>query len=110
MKEITICPLTESDLDQVLVIEADSYPRPWNGTHFLDELVSPHSFPLVALDDEGRVAGYICAMVVLDEGHILNVAVRSDCRGQGLGKLLVETVSGNAATGVRRLLSGGAPL
>jgi ribosomal-protein-alanine N-acetyltransferase len=31
-------------------------------------------------------------MVLLDEGHILNVAVRSDQRGQGLGKLLVERV------------------
>lgn len=94
MKDTLISPLTESDLDQVLAIEVDSYPRPWSTTHFLDELVSPHSFPLVALDSVGRVAGYICAMVLLDEGHILNVAVGRCYRGQGLGRLLVETAIG----------------
>ena len=92
MKEIVICPMTDSDLDEVLAIEADSYPRPWSKSHFLDEIASPHSFPLVAFDQEGILAGYICPMTLLDEGHILNVAVRSDYRGHGLGKLLMERV------------------
>ena len=92
MKDFVICPMTESDLDEVLAIEADSFPRPWSRSHFLDELKSPHSFPLVALDQEGTLAGYICPMLLLDEGHILNVAVRNDYRGHGLGRLLVERV------------------
>lgn len=90
--DIIICPMTEPDLEEVLAIEADSFPLPWSKTHFLDELASPHAFPLVAMDREGRVAGYICPMFLLDEGHILDVAVRRDCRGQGVGKLLVEKV------------------
>jgi [ribosomal protein S18]-alanine N-acetyltransferase len=90
MNEIVICPMTASDLDQVLAIEVASYPRPWHTPHFLDELAAGHSFPLVALDQEGNVAGYICPMSLLDEGHILNVAVRNDCRGRGVGRLLVE--------------------
>ena len=90
MNEIVICPMTASDLDEVLVIEVASYPRPWHVSHFLDELASTHSFPLVAFDPAGKVAGYICLMSLLDEGHILNVAVRSDCRGRGVGRMLVE--------------------
>jgi ribosomal-protein-alanine N-acetyltransferase len=90
MNDIVICAMTESDLPQVISIEVDSYPRPWSKSHFLDELASPHSFPLVALDQEGTLAGYICPMVLLDEGHILNVAVRKESRGLGLGKLLME--------------------
>lgn len=90
MKNIVICAMTESDLPQVLSIEVDSYPRPWSTSHFLDELASPHSFPLIAFDPEGLVAGYICPMVLLDEGHILNVAVRKDSRGLGIGRLLME--------------------
>jgi len=82
--------MTASDLDEVLAIEVASYPRPWHMLHFLDELAAPYSFPLVAFDQVGKVAGYICPMSILDEGHILNVAVRSDCRGRGVGRLLVE--------------------
>ncbi len=90
--DIIICPMSEADLDQVLAIEQDSFPSPWNRRHFLDELSSPYAFPLTALTGDGRVAGYICPMLLLDEGHILNVAVSPEFRGCGLGQLLVERV------------------
>ncbi|MBT0666418.1 ribosomal protein S18-alanine N-acetyltransferase [Geobacter pelophilus] len=90
--DITICPMTEADLDQVLAIEEVSYPKPWAREHFLDELQSPYAFPLVALDNEGRVAGYICPTLLFDEGEIRNVAVRSDMRNYGVGRALVESV------------------
>lgn len=91
-KNIVLCPMTESDLAEVLVIESDSFPQPWSKAHFLDEIRSPYAFPLVALSQEGSVLGYICPMLLLDEGHILDVAVRKECRGQGLGKMLVEKI------------------
>lgn len=90
--EISICPMSEADLEGVLVIEAASFPTPWNRTHFLDELKSAYAFPLVALDRNDRVVGYICPMLLLEEGHILDVAVHKDFRGHGLGKMLVERV------------------
>ena len=44
---------------------------------------------LVALDDQDHVVGYAGLQAVLDEGYITNVAVRPDCRKQGVaGKLL----------------------
>lgn len=87
---IIICPMTENDIDAVLSIERASFPRPWTREHFLQELESPTSFPLSALTPDGSLAGYICPMQVLDEGQILDVAVRPDLRGTGLGRLLVE--------------------
>jgi ribosomal-protein-alanine N-acetyltransferase len=92
LEEITICPMSESDLDGVLAIENDSFPRPWTRTHFLAELEAAHSFPLVALGKDGTVIGYICPMLVLDEGHILDVAVHHNQRGKGIGKMLVERI------------------
>lgn len=92
MDELVICPMTESDLDEVLAIENCSYPRPWLREHFQDELKSLHAFPLTAFSADGRVAGYICSMLVLDEGHIMNVAVHPAFRGRGIGQLLVERV------------------
>src|SRR6266567_7280820 len=97
--DIVVCPMTDSDLDEVLAIESDSFPHPWSKTHFRDELSSPHSFPLVAMNQDGMVVGYICPMLLLDEGHILNVAVRGDFKGHGIGKLLGKGFSGIAGKG-----------
>lgn len=90
--EITICPMTAADLDQVLEIERKSFPHPWLHQHFIDELSSPYAFPLAAFDPAGRLLGYICPMLLLDEGHILDVAVDPEIRGAGVGRLLVEKV------------------
>lgn len=87
--EIVICPMTEADLDAVLEIEQASFPRPWTREHFSYEVHTPACFPMVAMV-EGSLAGYICPMLVLDEGHILDVAVSPQMRGRGIGRLLVE--------------------
>lgn len=92
MIELFICPMTEDCLDAVLAIEQDSFPSPWSRPLFVGELRSDHSFPMVAMDSEGRIVGYICPMLVIDEGHILNVAVDKKFRGRGIGRQLVERV------------------
>ncbi|WP_298269324.1 ribosomal protein S18-alanine N-acetyltransferase [Geobacter sp.] len=96
-----ILPMTAADLEEVIAIESDSFPRPWTRDHFLAEIDSNRSLPLVAKNREGRIAGYICSTHVLDEGEILDVAVRRDCRGKGLGRMLVTTaISTLTARGV----------
>jgi ribosomal-protein-alanine N-acetyltransferase len=90
--KITIRAMTDADLEEVLAIENESFSHPWNRDHFLDELKSVHAFPLVAIDPEESIIGYICPRHLLDEGHILNIAVRQNFRGQRLGQLLVERV------------------
>lgn len=92
MNDISICPMTENDLDAVLSIEKESFPLPWTRGHFIAELNSPYSFPMVAVDSQGCVAGYVCPMLIIDEGHILNLAVHPDYRGKGIGGLLVQKV------------------
>jgi ribosomal-protein-alanine N-acetyltransferase len=88
--DIRVCPLSEDDLDAVLSIESASFSRPWNRSHFLSELHSPHAFPLGAFSG-AELLGYICPMQLLDEGQILDVAVAPDHRGKGIGRLLVCT-------------------
>ena len=54
-----------------------------------EELDNDLSAFLVALDNNDKVAGYAGLQAVLDEGYITNVAVRPDCRRQGIaGKLM----------------------
>lgn len=92
MESIEFRAMREEDLGAVLAIEQDSFPSPWGILMFRGELKSAVSFPMVAVDKGGVVIGYICPMLVLDEGHILNVAVRPDQRGKGIGKMMVQEV------------------
>jgi dihydroorotate dehydrogenase electron transfer subunit len=92
--EIAIREMAERDVDEVLAIEADSYPLPWNRDHFLDELKSDHAFPLVAIGPDERIIAYICPRYLLDEGHIYNIAVQRAFRKLGVGRLLLEKAIG----------------
>ena len=86
---VRIVPMTADHLDEVAELERICFSTPWSRNMLLEELDNALSAFLVALDDSGRVAGYAGLQVVLDEGYITNVAVRPDCRKQGIaGKLL----------------------
>jgi ribosomal-protein-alanine N-acetyltransferase len=97
--EITLRAMTEADLEEVLAIENDSFTHPWNRDHFLDELKSGHAFPLVALARQEKIIGYVCPRLLLDEGHIFNIAVRRVFRGKGVARLLVEKVVNDCREG-----------
>lgn len=92
LHDITVRPMTPEDLGQVVAIEQRAFSSPWSPAHFHDELNSPHAFPLVAESAACCIAGYLCPSLVLDEGEILDVAVREECRGFGVGRLLVTEV------------------
>ena len=53
----------------------------------LDNLLSAF---LVALDDNDKVVGYAGVQIILDEGYITNVAVRPECRRQGIAAKLLQ--------------------
>ena len=55
-----------------------------------EELGNALSAFLVALDDSDQVVGYAGLQVVLDEGYITNVAVRPECRRQGIASKLLQ--------------------
>jgi ribosomal-protein-alanine N-acetyltransferase len=97
--KFTIRAMTEADLEEVLAIEKESFSHPWNRDHFLDELKSVHAFPLVASNPEKSIIGYICPRLLLDEGHILNLAVHRNFRAQKVGQFLVERVLDNCRGG-----------
>jgi len=84
-----IRPMTEADLDVVLLIEQSSFPVPWKREHFQHEIDSPHSFPFIA-EYDGRIAGYVCLMSLFEEAQILDIAVAVDQRGRGVGRHLME--------------------
>ena len=96
--------MRETDLDAVLEIESASFSRPWTRRHFLDEIASTCGHPVVALLADGSVAGYLCLQLVLDEAEILDVAVRGDLRGAGVGRVLVEQALARCRDGLVALV------
>ena len=86
---VRIVPMTADHLDEVAELERICFSTPWSRNMLAEELDNALSAFLVALDESGKVVGYAGPQVVLDEGYITNVAVRPECRRQGIaGKLL----------------------
>ena len=87
---VRIVPMTGDHLDEVAELERICFTTPWSRNMLVEELQNDCAAFLVALDDEDHVAGYAGLLVVLDEGYIDNVAVRPECRRQGIGDRLLE--------------------
>ncbi len=88
---IRIEPMTREDLPSIMGIERSSHVEPWNERSFLEELDRPQSRILVARvpEDPAIVAGYICFWNVVDEIHILNIAVHMAYRRREIGRTLL---------------------
>ncbi len=89
----TVSTLQESDLDDVLAVEAASFSNPWTRDMFLRELANAGvSYGYVLRGPDGRAAAFCTIWVVVDEVHINNLAVDPAWRGRGLGQSLLEFI------------------
>ncbi len=89
MDELIIRNMQEKDIPAILKIERISFSTPWTEVSFLNEIKNPYAILKVALFVE-VIIGYICAHHILDECHILNLAVHPDFRRRGIATLLLK--------------------
>lgn len=82
-------PMQQSDLADVLALEESVYPHPWSMGNFVDSLSSNYE-AWVLRDQSGDLLGYFLLMAIVDEAHLLNVAVSAERQGQGLGRVLLN--------------------
>jgi ribosomal-protein-alanine N-acetyltransferase len=75
-------------LSAIAAIERECFGDP-RTEESLQILIDGRAMGLVALCD-GKVAGYVGMLCVLDEGQIINVAVSSDFRRRGIGAALMN--------------------
>lgn len=79
-----------ADLLAVYRIEQDAFPQPWPFTAFEQYLGEP-GFLVAAADD--AVVGYVVADAVPNHGaplgHVKDLAVHADRRGEGIGSRLL---------------------
>ncbi|NLJ97374.1 MAG: ribosomal protein S18-alanine N-acetyltransferase [Clostridiales bacterium] len=92
--------MLETDLDEVCVIEAETFSDPWSKTSFLDSLSDSNNCYLVAVVDRS-IVGYCGYYGVAPEGYIYNVAVSKNYRRQGIGcKMLEELIKQASLRGI----------
>lgn len=90
--EVMLQPLSMARLDDLLVIERDSYSFPWTRQNFIDSLNSDYAIQLLVAGD-GEILGYYVAMRGYDEVHLLNLTVAPGFRGQGWAVLLLQVLA-----------------
>lgn len=87
-----IRPMTDGDLDVVLAIERASFSSPWSRAMFGAEL-HENAFARFFVAEQGvpaEIVGYVGGWLILDELHILSVAVRPDLRQRGIALALLD--------------------
>lgn len=78
------------DVDAVCEIEKLSFKTPWSKESFIEEMKAKERTRYVVAELGDTVVGYGGMWLIIDEGHITNIAVHPDYRGQKIGKRIVE--------------------
>jgi ribosomal-protein-alanine N-acetyltransferase len=91
----TIRPMVYSDLPQVTELERSIFPDPWSWQSFAESLAEERVGNWVAVNQE-QVIGYMVTLWVMEEVHILNLAVADGLRRQGIASQMMESLEGLA--------------
>ncbi|WP_370148239.1 ribosomal protein S18-alanine N-acetyltransferase [Exiguobacterium profundum] len=94
MADVKIRRMTWLDVEEVTKVEEASFAIPWTKEAFMNEMLrNEQAVYFVAVHDK-RVVGFVGVWMIVDEGHITNIAVLPELRGQGIGnQLLAELVA-----------------
>ena len=101
MPELTTALMTLSDVDAIHEIEEQSFAVPWTKAAFIKEVTENACARYVVLREDDVPVAYAGTWLVMDEGHITNIAVKKEKRGLGYGELVTGALIQLAAdTGI----------
>ncbi|MCC6382095.1 MAG: ribosomal protein S18-alanine N-acetyltransferase [Dehalococcoidia bacterium] len=93
---VRVRPMAERDLGAVAVVERASFANGWPATAFAHELANNGLARYVVLErtDElpPQIIGFAGLWLMVDEAHVVTVAVAPAERGKGYGRLLVHAL------------------
>ncbi len=87
--DLEIRSLRPSDTSELSYLEAQIFRFPWSENSLRDCLEQATVEGEAALI-EGKIVGYLIVQCILDEAHILNLAVYSPFRRYGIARKLLE--------------------
>ena len=88
--DISIREMRQMDLDRIVEIENKVFSPPWSREAFLLELTKNLLAKYLVGMVDGKVVGYGGIWLIIDEGHITNIAVDEGYRGLGVGDRILK--------------------
>ncbi|VAW85474.1 Ribosomal-protein-S18p-alanine acetyltransferase [hydrothermal vent metagenome] len=89
--------MTPTDLDEIYVLEQASYPYPWT-FGILKDCLKVGYLGRILENYNKEIDAYSIMSSGGGEAHILNLCVRAELRGRGLGRYLLHTLLDDAKT------------
>lgn len=90
---VTFRRMTEADIEAVLRIEYAAFSHPWTRGTFLDSL---SAYECWLMFEGAQQVGHGVINVIIDEAHLLNITVKKESQGCGLGLRLLEHLMARA--------------
>ena len=87
--DLKIMEMEPEHIDAVYAISEEAFPLPWAKGELIREIINPHALNLVALRD-ATLCGYIQCWYTYEDADILNIAVASPYKRQGIAQELLR--------------------
>ena len=92
MAEPILRRMTLSDVPAVHRLEQAIFSMPWSEKDFVYEMTENKVARYLVIEEAGEIIAFAGAHIILDQAHVTNIAVRQDCRGRGLGRMITRAL------------------
>lgn len=82
--------MLEKDIDSVVEIEKEAFTTPWTKEAFFSEINENKLAVYLVAEVDEKVVAYGGMWLIINEGHITNIAVKEEYKGRGIGNEIVE--------------------
>ena len=89
-ENIEFCDVNINNLNDIYVVEQESYPHPWTKGILRDCINNHYDFYIAKYNN--NIIGYIIAKISIYETHILNLTISKNFRSNGIASQLLEMV------------------
>ena len=92
MAEPVLRRMTLLDVPAVHRLEQAIFSMPWSEKDFVYEMTENKVARYLVIEEAGEIIAFAGAHIILDQAHVTNIAVRQDCRGRGLGRMITRAL------------------
>lgn len=90
VRDASLRPMREADLDAVMRIEERAYPFPWTRGIMRDCLHA--GYAMWVQERAGEIVGYGVLSIAVGEAHVLNLCTAPGHEGEGLGRRMLQAL------------------